>query len=167
MAKKKLKKYTGKKSHKSSSKTDWASIILGAGGAFIISNYAATMLKNDKDPKSVMPLVAPAAVIAGASYMKHSSYTAPAISGAVISLLNLLVTTQQIKAVDDTGKKNKLANLLLPVSLQGETDLGMETGFYGEYDDYSPELIQGMAEASIYGEMQEIEINGSSNDPYA
>jgi len=42
----------------------------------------------------------------------------------------------------------------------------METGFYGE-DDYSPELIQGMAEASIYGEMQEIEINGSSNDPFA
>lgn len=167
MAKRKKVKSYSKKSHKSSSRIDWASVILGAGGAFIVSNYAATMLKNDKDPKSVMPLIAPAAIIGGASYMKHSSYTAPVISGAVVSLLSLLVTTQQIKQVDDQGKKSKLANLLLPTSLNGEdTDLGMDTGFYGE-DDYSPELIQGMAEASIYGEMQEVEINGSSNDPFA
>lgn len=166
MAKRKKVKSYSKKSHKSSSRIDWASVILGAGGAFIVSNYAATMLKNEKDPKSVMPLIAPAAIIGGASYMKHSNYTAPVISGAVVSLLSLLVTTQQIKQVDESGKKSKLANLLLPTSLNGEdTDLGMDTGFYGE-DDYSPELIQGMAEASIYGEA-EVEINGSVNDPFA
>jgi hypothetical protein len=166
MAKKKKEKSIARKSHKMGTKIDWASLILGAGGSFIVSNYAATMLKNDKDPKSVMPLIAPIGVIAGASYMKHSSYTAPAISGAVISLLNLLVTTQQIKSVNDSGKKSKLANLLLPTSLNGETDLGFDTGFYGEDDGYSPELIQGMAEASIYG-IEEVEINGSVNDPFA
>lgn len=163
--KKSMKKSYGKKSHKSG-RIDWASVILGAGGAFIVSNYAATMLKKKDDPTSVMPLLAPAAVIGGASYMKHSNYTAPVIGGAVASLLALLVTTQTVKQVDSKGQRNKLANLLLPVTLEGEdTDLGMETGFYGE-DDYSPELIQGMAETSIYGE-QEMAIDGSVNDPFA
>lgn len=164
--KKSMKKSYGKKSHKSSGRIDWASVILGAGGAFIVSNYAATMLKKKDDPTSVMPLLAPAAVIGGASYMRHSSYTAPVIGGAVASLLALLVTTQTVKQVDSKGARNKLANLLLPVTLDGEdTDLGMSTGFYGE-EDYSPELIQGMAEASIYGE-SEIAIDGSTNDPFA
>lgn len=160
--KKTIKKHSSKRSHK----LNFASLILGSAGAYIVSNYVAQMLKSKDDPKSMMPLLAPIGVGAIASYMKHTDYTIPVVSGATASLMALLVTTQAVKQVDEKGNKNKLANLLLPASLEGETDLGMDTGFYGEENNYSPEMIQGIAEASIYG-MEEAEINGGVNDPFA
>lgn len=163
MAKRKKTKSVKRHSSKSQ-KLNWASIVLGSAGAYIVSNYAASALRSKEDPKSMMPLVAPAAIIGISGYMKRNEYTVPVMSGAFASLLALLVTTGSVKQVDEKGNKNKMANLLLPVTLEGETDLGMETGFYGE--DNEIEVLQGMAEASIYGE-EEMEISGSVNDPFA
>lgn len=164
MARKKRHSVKKKHSKSSSRKINLASLILGSAGAYLVSNYAATMLKPKDDPKSMMPLLAPVGIGAIASYMKHNEYTIPAISGATASLLALLVTTGSVKQVDEKGNKNKLASYLLPTSLEGETDLGMNTGFYGEENE--PEEIQGIAEASIYG-MDEAEIYGGVNDPFA